>query len=197
MSPDELKPHELLKKFADFLAREGIRYRIVGSMASIIYGEPRFTNDIDVLVELTADRIEALEKEFQPPDFYFSSDAALDAIQRRHQFNILHIPSGLKVDVIQCKGDEFGQLDIQGGQRIQVQGLYDAWFASPENVILMKLRYFQDGGSEKHLRDITGILKIQKDRIDLAYLDLWAERLKISTEWQNVRDAALGGSTET
>lgn len=52
----------------------------------------------------------------------------------------------------------------------------------------MKLRYFQDGGSEKHLRDISGILKIQKEKIDLAYLDYWADRLKITTEWQHVKN---------
>jgi predicted nucleotidyltransferase len=37
----------------DVLDRLGIEYAIVGSFASIAYGEPRFTRDIDILIAFT------------------------------------------------------------------------------------------------------------------------------------------------
>lgn len=187
MSGDELlQPHQLLQKMADFCERERIAYRIVGSMASIVYGEPRFTNDIDVLVDMDQRHITAIENGFPEPDFYLSTDAIRAAITKRTQFNILHIPSGLKLDIIQRDDSEFGKLDIAHGQRLHSEGLYDAWFASPENVILKKLQYYREGGSDKHLRDVASVLITQKDAIDRGYISEWASKLGVLDEWMQV-----------
>lgn len=188
MSASDLKPHELMQKVADFLQRESTPYRIVGSMASIVYGDPRFTNDVDVLVDLRGETVDALCREFSPPDYYVSAQAAQEAIAKRHQFNILHIPSGLKVDMILSTDTEFSRLDLSQGPRIKNEGFYNALFASAENVILKKLLYFQEGGSDKHLRDIGGILSIQGEKIDQAYLDEWATKLGVAEELQLVRE---------
>jgi hypothetical protein len=64
---------------------------------------------------------------------------------------------------------------------------YDAVFASPEDVILKKLEYHREGGSDKHLRDIAGVLKISGDPLDLAYLDDWSSRLGLADLWAKVR----------
>ncbi len=177
-----------MQKVADFLERESTPYRIVGSMASIVYGEPRFTNDVDVLVDLAVEKVDALGREFPPPDYYVSARAAREAIAGRRQFNILHMPSGLKVDMILPADTEFSRLDISHGQRMRSEGFYNALFASPENVILKKLFYFQQGGSDKHLRDIGGILLLQAEKIDQTYLDQWAAKLGVADELQLVRD---------
>jgi len=105
---------------------------------------------------------------------------------KRHQFNIIHLPSGLKLDVIQCQDTEFGRLDISRGVRLKSEGFYDAWFGSPENVILMKLKFFQEGGSEKHLRDIASVVLVQGANLDRAYIELWSEKLGVIREWQLV-----------
>ena len=63
MSKAELKPYELMQKVADFLERESVPYRIVGSMASMAYGEPRLTNDVGVLVDLPMAKVDALCEE--------------------------------------------------------------------------------------------------------------------------------------
>lgn len=70
MSEADLQPHELMQKVADFLDRKGVRYRIVGSMASIAYGEPRLTNDIDVLADLMDKDVVSIQQEFGPPGYY-------------------------------------------------------------------------------------------------------------------------------
>ena len=49
MTPSDLQPYELMQRMADFLERESVPYRVIGSIASIAYGEPRFTNDVDIL----------------------------------------------------------------------------------------------------------------------------------------------------
>lgn len=79
----DLKPYELMQTVVNFLERESVPYRIVGSMASMIYGEPRFTNDVDILVDLSLDKIDALCQEFSPPDFYISAEAAREAVTTR------------------------------------------------------------------------------------------------------------------
>ena len=42
------------------------------------------------------------------------------------------------------------------------------------------------GGSEKHLRDITGVLNVSGDRIDYNYIETWAEQLKLKDVWQAI-----------
>ena len=188
MSASDLKPYELMQKVADFLERESTPYRIVGSMASIVYGEPRFTNDVDILVDLPGEKVDAVCREFPPPDYYVSAEAVRAAIAKRHQFKILHMPSGLKVDMILSTDTDFGRLDLYQGQRIKSEGAYNVLFASPENVILKKLLYFQEGGYDKHLRDVAGVILIQGEKIDQAYLDEWAEKLGVADELRLVRE---------
>ena len=63
-------------------------------------------------------------------------------------------------------------------------------FASPEGVILKKLEYYREGGSDKHLRDIAGILRISGDQVDFAYIGDWATRLDLAEIWAKVRKTA-------
>lgn len=186
MSHAEFTPFNLMQKAAEFFERARITYRIVGSMASMAYGEPRFTNDINILVDLREKDVEAVVQEFPPTDYYVSQNAIREAIQYRSQFNIIHLPSGFKLDIIQKKETEFGKLDITSGRKLTIPGHYDAWFGIPENIILMKLRYYQEGVSEKHLRDIAGIVRVQGPNIDREYISHWAIKLGVESEWNMV-----------
>ena len=184
----KMRSYDLLRRIVDFLERESIAYCVVGSMASIVYGEPRFTNDIDILVDLPLAKVDALCREFPDDDYYISPEAARTAIARRHQFDILHFPSGLKIDLFLVQDTDFSRADLSQGRRLKSEGFFDARFASPENVILKKLEYYREGGSEKHLRDIAGILTVQGDSIDRTWIEAWAVRLGVEAEWAIVRD---------
>tara|TARA_R110002111_G_scaffold262860_1_gene341923 strand:- start:34369 stop:34950 length:582 start_codon:yes stop_codon:yes gene_type:complete len=184
----EVKPYELMQAVVNFLEREAVPYRIVGSMASIIYGEPRFTNDVDILLDLPLDKIGLLCQEFSPPDYYVSDQAAREAVSTRRQFNILHLPTGFKADLILTTDTEFSRLDISLGKRVTSTGFYDALFASAENVILKKLLFYQQGGSDKHLRDCASILLVQGRKIDQGYLNKWAGELGVSDELRLTRE---------
>jgi hypothetical protein len=188
MNPTELQPFELMQIAADFFESEGIHYRVVGSMASMAYGEPRFTNDVDIVAELTLDKVPALCKAFAAPDFYVSEQAVRDAVQRQFQFKIIHPSSGLKVDVIVSPTTEFTQTEKTRIKRITSEGEYSVWFGSPEDVLLNKLVYFKLGGgeSQKHLRDVGGMLKLLDKNLDSDYVTCWAKKLDVHSEWELV-----------
>lgn len=164
--------------------RLGVPYRVVGSMASSLHGEPRATNDIDMVLQLDAPRVAAFCSAFPPPDFYCSLDAARDAVNNRFQFKILHLASGLKVDVILASDSEFDRAQLARGGPLYIDEARQVCVASPEDVIVKKLEYFQLGGSEKHLRDVVGILKVQGEGVDREYLARWIGRLDLEAEWR-------------
>lgn len=185
--PVDLQPRELLQIAADFFESRGIAYRVVGSMASIAYGENRFTNDVDVVADLQLEHVADLCASFQAPDYFVARHAVEDAIRRRFQFNIIHIPAGLKIDVMLPKQTEFSVIEQQRATRLTDPDGLSAVFAAPEDVILNKLIFFQLGGSEKHLRDIGGILKVKADGVDRVYITQWAAKLGVAEEWAVVQ----------
>lgn len=106
----DLQPNELLQLLAKFLESHNIVYRVVGSMASIAYGENRFTNDIDIVADLQISDVDTLCNFFLPPHYFIARHAVEDAIRKRFQFNIIHITSGLKIDVMLPKKTEYAAL---------------------------------------------------------------------------------------
>jgi hypothetical protein len=183
-----MEPSELLKHLSSTLEGLGIPYLVTGSMASTNYGEPRFTNDIDVVVALKDSQAADLYAAFPPPEYYCSLTAIAQAIRDRFQFNILQPGSGLKVDVIVATDSDFDRSRLTRGRRLPAGADFEATFAAPEDVILKKLEYFREGGSEKHLRDIVGILKVQGERIDHEYLRDWIDKLSVKTEWALIEE---------
>lgn len=71
------------------------------------------------------------------------------------------------------------------------------WFAAPEDVILKKLAYYQEGESEKHIRDILGVLKVQQTTIDIHYITYWAQQLHLIDLWNTVLPQANPDNKET
>lgn len=179
-------PSELLRYFARAVESLGIPYRVTGSMATIAYGEPRFTNDIDIIVQMRKDQVDGFCDAFPGPEFLCSRAAVAQAIDQHFQFNILHPESGLKIDVIVAASTPFDMSRFSRGRRVATVENDSAWFATPEDVIIKKLLYFQEGGSDKHLRDIVGVLKVQGASLDRAYIAEWTHRLGLDLEWQTV-----------
>ena len=159
---------ELLEKLVVTLEKLNVPYLLTGSLATSAFGEPRFTNDIDVVVRLALAQVPHLCALFPAPDFYCDQTSAEQAVRQRFQFNILHPTSGQKVDVIVASDSEFDRSRLARGVRIPVSPDFEATFSAPEDVIVKKLEYFREGGSAKHLRDIVGVLKVQGERIDRA-----------------------------
>lgn len=171
---------ELLRHLLDALERLGIPYMVVGSLASAAYGEPRMTQDIDVVVDLQEPQLASLCHAFQSGEFYLSQPAALDAIRRKGQFNIIHAPSGNKIDLMIVPPGPWGQAEISRRQRVRILPDLEGYCARVEDVILGKMQYYREGGSEKHLRDIVGMLKVSPEAVDRQYLQRWAQHMGLA-----------------
>jgi hypothetical protein len=182
-----MEQSELLRFVTTVLRDLGLRYFVTGSTATIFYGEPRFTNDIDIVVDLPESRIQEFCNWFPLDEFYVSEPAARDAVRRKSQFNIIHPDSGLKVDIIIPESSPFNQARFSRIRRLRAGDDFEACFASPEDAILKKMEYYREGGSDKHLRDIAGVLKTSHGQIDGAYITQWAQQLGLTEIWATVQ----------
>ena len=183
-----MEQSELLGYLVRCLEKLNIPYFITGAVASIAYGEPRLTNDIDVVAEINNGHIARLEVCFPEEEFYLDPDAIREAIKRRRQFNIIHPASGLKIDVMIFKGDAFDKSRFARIKRMRPLEDTEANFSSPEDVIIKKMEYYKEGASEKHIRDIMGIIKISGEMVDFQYILLWAKRLHCEEIWQAIQE---------
>ena len=181
-----MEPEGLLRHVRDACARLQLTYFVVGSTATIAYGEPRFTNDIDVVVELPPEKVDNFCAAFPEGDFYLSRNAVELAVEKSFQFNVIHPASGLKVDFIVLSESEFDRSRRARRRNLRVFSDGDACFASPEDVIVKKLVYYKEGGSDKHLRDIASVLRIQGDRIDRAYIADWSKAFGVEQVWRDL-----------
>jgi len=154
-----MRPNELLRHVVQCLEKADIPYFITGAVAGIAYGEPRLTNDIDIVVDIQEHHIPELAKCFPEGEYYFDSDSALKAIRRKSQFNIFYPSSGLKIDVIIPTKRPFDKSRFARVTRLNSDSTHKANFASPEDAILKTMEYCREGRSGKHLRDILGILR--------------------------------------
>jgi len=181
-----MEQYEFLKRVVQCLELLQIPYLVTGSVASIAYGEPRFTNDIDIVADIRQQQSEAFAKCFPEEEFYLDADSIREAILHRHQFNIIHPASGLKVDVIIYRGDAFDKSRFGRVKKIRPIEDTEVNFSAPEDVIIKKMEYYKEGGSEKHLRDITGILKVSGDMVDRDYISQWANQLGLIEIWEAI-----------
>jgi hypothetical protein len=184
--PAEIEDVALLAARA--LERLGLRYLVGGSVASSLYGEPRATNDIDFLVELPEDCVEALARELGN-DFAVDVEALRGAARSRRSWNIFYLPLVTKVDLFIKQDDAFDESALSRRLFVPLSpngpGLY---VAAPEDVILRKLTWYRAGGeaSDSQLRDVRGVFSVSGARIDRQYLKTWATSLGVEDLLQRV-----------
>lgn len=177
---------DLLRLVAEAFEEAGAEYLFVGAVASTAYGEPRLTLDIDVVAGIGTVHLPRFLARFASPDFYVSREAAEEAVRTRRTFNIIHISSGLKVDVIVRKEDDFDRSRFSRKKNLAVFPDRVASFASPEDVIIKKMEFFLKGGSDKHLRDIAGIIKVSGESLDKGYIEQWSARKGLMEIWRMI-----------
>jgi hypothetical protein len=180
-----MEPFELLQKIAAVCEQLRIRYVTVGSLATIAYGEPRYTNDIDVVIDLRTEHLDTFCAAFPAPEYSLSRAAAEQAIRSRRQFNVIHTLSALKVDCI-LPATDFDFAELARGVRKRVRGDFEAVFGRPEDVIIKKLEYYRLGGSDKHLRDVAGVIKISGEQLDRPFIEEAVRELGLVDVWQAV-----------
>ena len=165
-----------------------VRYMVSGSVAAILYGEPRLTHDVDFIVFLRHEDITRLRDTFPSPDFYVPPAeviAAEIARERKGHFNVIHADTGFKADFYTTGRDEVQAWGFRHVHRMQFRG-EPIVVAPPEYVIVRKLEYFREGSSEKHLRDIRAMLAVSGELIDHEALKEWIRRQDVWKQWEQV-----------
>ena len=175
---------EFVKQIAERLESVGIPYMLTGSMAMAVYATPRMTRDVDLVVECTpadAPRIVGLFE----TDCYVDAEAVANAIRTRGQFNVIHNEWITKADFIVRKDDPYRETEFGRRRAVEAAGLRLSVVA-PEDLILSKLAWARETGSELQLRDVRELIASAQD-LDWAYLERWAAHVGVSRELGEAR----------
>jgi hypothetical protein len=176
---------DLFLLFIRPLNRLGISYMVTGSAASMAYGIPRMTLDIDLVLELTTAQTELLTSAFPPEEFYCPPREVIgietERASRGH-FNVIHMVTGFKADFYPVGNDPLHRWAMTRRRRVEMFG-EPVMLAPPEYVIVRKLEYFKEGGSDKHLRDIRGMLDISGEMIDGSEIDSMVRNRDLHEGW--------------
>lgn len=167
----------------------GIRYIISGSVAAILYGEPRLTHDVDLIIFLRHEEIARLVEMFPEPEYYLPPPDVIAFEMARESgghFNIIHNDTGFKSDLYLSGRDEFHAWAFRHARRIEYKGI-TLQVAPPEYVIIRKLEYYREGGSEKHIRDVRAMLAVSKEELDRSEMIDWVKRCQVEEEWEIVQ----------
>jgi hypothetical protein len=160
------------------LNRARIEYLLTGSMASNYWGIPRTTHDLDFVVQLPVQTIPSLLHEFRG-DFYLDEPAVRAALAPPYQFNAIDRRSALKIDFWMLRSEPFEISMFQ--RRLSVSFLGErTWIATAEDVVLHKLYWDSLTPSERQISDAAGVVAVQSDSLDRAYLQQWATELGVS-----------------
>jgi hypothetical protein len=167
---------DFFKRLTTFLERAGIPYMVAGSVGSSFYGQPRATNDIDIVIDPNAGQLEQFLT-MLCKDYYVSVSAAKDALRNRSMFNVIDNQTGWKADLIIRQTRPFSQQEFERRQSAQLLGL-DTWLLSPEDSILSKLEWSKGRQDTAQLKDSLSVLVSQWDKLDFDYLRKWASVLE-------------------
>jgi hypothetical protein len=189
----EAQDLDALAQVVAVLERLHIPYAVGGSLASSTYGRVRFTQDADLTIKVSQSQVEQFVDQVKD-GFYVNREAVLQAVVRRSSFNIIHFDSAFKVDLFVCKDTEFDRHVLQRARRTPVPGTEGRtfFFVSPEDIILLKLRWYREGGetSDRQWEDVLGVLAVQGSALDREYLGRWAEVLGV----QDLLDKAMSAA---
>jgi hypothetical protein len=173
---------DVLQRVISKLEELRIPYMVSGSAASSFHAFVRTTQDGDLVVALGPDQVEPFAAAFAP-EFYLDRASIRRAIQMGGAFNLIHLESSLKIDFFPLRKRRFSQQEFSRRQPrlLLKESLVPAYVATAEDTILSKLEWFRTGGevSENQWKDVVGILKVQADTLNLAYLKQWARELHV------------------
>lgn len=189
-----MRLEEILSLLVPVLEHAQVPYMLTGSVASSAHGMPRSTRDIDIVVDPTREQLQLLMREFPSDRYYADEQQALQAFSKRSQFNVIDSDTGWKVDFIVAQDSAYGRAAFARRMQVEISGV-TVYVASPEDVVISKLQWAKQGASDRQLQDAKGILDVQGDKFDFAYIKRWVRELRLEEQWQVIRRAGPTGSS--
>ena len=174
---------EVLERLRGVLDDLSIPYMVTGSFASSAHGEPRATNDLDVVIAPTPPQLEELIRRLPESQYYSNIEEARDALRRRSQFNVIDFDGMWKIDLIVKKNRPFSEREFGRRSTVKIAGVR-MQTASPEDVLISKLEWAKLAESERQLRDAAGILRVQRELLDIDYVERWIAALELEDQWE-------------
>jgi hypothetical protein len=174
-----------MRTVMEALERAGLSWYITGSEALAAYGSPRQTMDVDVVVDASADEIDALARSLADT-FYYSEPLRL---VNRTMAALVDRGGAGKVDLIVRDADAWGRAALERRRRWDHPTLGSVWISSLEDLVLAKLEW-SEGSSELQLRDCQALLRMNAGSLDADYLDEWASRLRVGPLLRRAREDA-------
>ncbi len=184
----ELQDAEVIKIITDIFDSLNIGYAIGGSVASSIFGIPRFTQDADITARISIPDAELLYEKLRLR-FYISKEAIYQAVNSKSGFNVIFLDTAYKIDIF-IPGSEFENTLIARSRKNKIDEAIEKEFSlvSPEDVILLKLKWYKmaDCVSDRQWSDVLGILGVQQESLDYEYLKMWAIKLGLTALLEKV-----------
>lgn len=179
---------------ADALEALGVLYAIGGSFASALHGVMRATMDADIVADMRQEHIAPFVQALGEA-FYADAEMMREAIGQHKSFNLIHLDTMFKVDVFVARPRDFDRAQLA---RRQLHLLAEdperrAYVASAEDTVLAKLEWYWLGGqaSDRQWRDVLGVLKVQGQRLDLAYMRHMATGLGVQDLLQRALEESV------
>jgi hypothetical protein len=178
---------DLLAPFITRLDTLGVSYMITGSIAGILYAEPRMTHDVDIVIDLPASKVGDFVRAFPLEHFYCPPEEVLAIeVKRRHRghCNVIDHDTGFKADIY-IAYDELHRWALSRVRRLEVDTV-TLPVAPPEYVMIRKLEYLREGGSDKHVRDLRSMLEVSGDQLDREFLAGEITKRGLDATWVRV-----------
>ena len=157
-------------------------YYIGGSIASSFHGVARATLDVDIVADIKMGVVRQLT-DILSDKYYIDETMVKEAVRDRSSFNLIHLETMIKIDVFIQKNEPY-YIEVKNRKKSDTfEGRNDKeyYFASPEDIIINKLLWYEMGGrvSERQMKDVIGVLKVQSSALDTDYLKKWSKQLAV------------------
>ena len=164
------------------LERADVPYMVTGSYASSAHGEPRASNDIDIVIAPTPKQLHALMQQFPSDRYYADEEDAFDMFKQKLQFNIIDFATFWKADLIFRKDRKFSDTEFLRRSRHLIAGR-EVYLTTAEDILIAKLEWAKLGESARQIEDAAGVIRRQGPALDRQYVEHWVRELELLPQW--------------
>jgi hypothetical protein len=175
---DQVPELRVLEELVEGFNKAGISYALGGSVASGVWGQFRYTNDIDISIQLALEDVPRFLDVFEPRFMLSQSEIedALESSEEFRMFQLVHYEQVFKVDMFVVH-DEFGKQSLERALELEVVPGVSARCVTAEDILIMKLRWYDLGNrvSDKQWNDLVQVVDVRGAKLDRSYVLRWAE----------------------